>query len=193
MSGIQRFAIIRSRQGHEVKLLLHLSIASILFLTAVSAMAHTGVSLSGGIGVPRGYMDMMGAVSTGYRFGPVWRVQPDATVSGSFTSKGDGSGGRLTQIALSGYLLARYGVPVQKDKVEGFIAPGFGCHYLISSSSAYSALRATRYDIFLIKSHVFAGFDIGFARNLTATLAVRTTFPSDIVFDVFYLTISRWF
>jgi hypothetical protein len=176
-----------------VKLLLRLSIASIFFLTAVTAMARTGMSLSGGIGVPRGYMDVMGTLSSGYRFDPVWRVQPDGSISVSFTAKGDGSGGRLTQIALSGYLLARYSVPVQKDRVEGFIAPGFGCHYLMSSSSAYSTLRSTRYDIFLIKSHIFAGIDFGFASNLTATVAVRTTFPSDIVFDVFYLTIRRWF
>lgn len=163
-------------------------ILAISFLVPlVNTGAQTEMGLIGSLGIPRGFMDF--SVNGGWyaRMNLSFPVDPELMLTESFSTKGDGGGGRLSMNVVSCYLLGRYTMPPPVHNLSPFIAVGAGIHFMYSFSSKESALGDTSKTILLSKAQMFFGLDFDLTSKLFLTGQGRLTYPSDIILDSGYL------
>jgi hypothetical protein len=141
----------------------------------------------GNAGIPDGFMD--------FSINSVWVVtgnvsfpiQPQLMAHHSFTTKKDsGSGGRLSILTQSGYLLGRFNLPTPVEKALPYIAAGGAIHHLISFASTKSAFGYDVKHLVSLKGHFILGMDITITPTLFLAAWARTTFPADILLDSGY-------
>jgi len=153
----------------------------------VNTGAQAEMGFIGSLGIPRGYMDF--SINGGWfaRMNLSFPVDPELMLTESFSTKGDGGGGRLSMNVFSWYLLARYSLPSLMPKLSPFVAAGPGIHFMYSFSSDESALGKRSKTILLSKAHLFFGVDVDLTPRLFLTGQGRLTYPSDIILDSGYL------
>jgi len=141
----------------------------------------------GNVGIPGGVMD--------FSINSVWMmtgnvsfpIQPQLMVHHSFATRNDpGSGGRLSVLIQSGYLLGRLNLPTPVEKALPYIAAGGAFHHLISFASPNSAFGNHVKHLIVVKSHFLLGVDVTLTPTLFLSAWGRTTFPSDIILDSGY-------
>jgi hypothetical protein len=180
--------LINREQGKAMKQAMTGLILAISFLVPlVNTGAKAEMGFIGSIGIPRGYMDLSVNGSWFTKMNLSFPVVPELMLTESFSTKGDGGGGRLSMNVLSGYLLGRYTIVSPEHKFSPFVAVGPGVHFMYSFSSKGSALGDTSKAILLGKAHLFFGFDFDLTSKWFFTAQARLTYPSDIILDSGYL------
>ena len=160
---------------------------TIVFLLPLgNAYAQSEKGFVGSLGLLGGYMDLSANVAFYARAEIPFPIDPELIVAESFSTKGDGGGGRLSMNELSWYLLGRYTITTSMPKLSPFLAAGAGMHFIYSFSSDKSALGDTSKAILLSKAHLFLGLDLNLGTNVFLTGQGRLTYPSDIILDSGY-------
>ncbi len=164
-----------------------LILAILVLLPFGNTHAQAEMGVIGSLAVPGGYMDLSVNGAFYARVNVPFPIEPEIILSESFSTKGDGGGGRLSVNVLSGYFLARYSFASPIPKFSPFVAAGAGIHFMYSFSSDESALGDESKSILLSKAHLFFGLDFDLTQKLFLIGQGRLTYPSEIILDSAYL------
>jgi hypothetical protein len=169
------------------QMIVGLILAILVLLPFGNTHAQAEMGITGTLGLPAGYMNLSvnGAFYT--RVDIPFPIHPELMLAESFSTKGDGAGGRLSMNVLSGYLLARYSFASPIPQLSPFAAAGAGIHFMYSFSSDQSALGEKSKSILLSKAHLFFGLDFDLTQKLFLMGQGRLTYPSEIILDSGYL------
>ena len=154
-----------------------------VIMPAVSRAEHGGEL---GLGIPAGYMDFSLDAFGYQRFHIYDSGDLEFQLQGLFSTKGDGYEGRLYTTVGSAYLLGRYVIATYIEDMTPFVAPGAGFHVMYSWATN-SPLRGFDRWTFTTKAHLFYGMEYKLGGRAYLIFQGRMTYPSDILFDSWFL------
>ena len=163
-------------------------------LIAVIAIPYDFIWAKGGLepglGFPAGYMDFSFDASIYQRIPIINRGDIEFRLQGSFATKGDGYKGRLFNIVASSYILGRYVVATYIDDITPYVSPGAGFHFIRSWANKKSPLTGMPQTTLTTKAHIFYGMEYNLSGKNYLVFQGRMTYPSDILFDLWFLGVG---
>jgi len=166
----------------------------LICLIIVNAIPFSDIKANGGVepglGFPAGYMDISFDASVYRRIPVINRGDIEFRLQGSFATKGDGYKGRLFNIVASSYVLGRYVIATYIDDMTPFIAAGAGLHRIRSWANEKSPLHDFPQWTLTAKAHLFYGMEYKLGGNKYLIFQGRMTYPSDILFDLWFLGVG---
>jgi hypothetical protein len=178
--------------------------AIFLFLSLNSGdicQAQVKIDINSGLGIPGGYFKMTGNLSASANFAQKYGITPQLTLHDTYSHKKEKDWlqptwpypeeeirGKIYSNTFSLYALGNKEINLFNSYVKPFISAGIGFH-LIYSWTDYKTHQNNRSKTnYSTKAHGFIGFRFTNGSDIFYLyLMGRATFPSDIVFDSFYL------
>ncbi len=158
----------------------------VLALQISSAAAGIDFKMLGGVGFPGGLFDYSANLTSRFTLRTSFPIEPELNYTMSIATNITGGGsGNLTMFTSGLRLLARYETAVPRvEFVKPFIAVGGGT-YLLQSYASSGVLGNMSKTVVSSKAHVLFGTDIFLSEKSFLSFSGRTTYPSDIVLDLF--------
>ena len=157
-----------------------------LFMVIMPAVSRAEHGATAGLGFPAGYMDYSIDAFFYQRFHVYREGGLGFRLQGLFSTKGDGHKGRLYTTVGSAYLLGRYVIATYIEDMTPFVAPGAGFH-VIYSWATNSPLKGFDRWTLTTKAHLFYGMEYKLGGKAYLIFEGRMTYPSDILFDSWFL------
>lgn len=175
--------LINSKENEKMNYKKYTLVLLILFMLLISS-AKAGVDhrLKFDIGYPAGYMDLMAGFSYELILEIPYVIHPQFIVYNHFllntNNENDvGFGMSMTSI----YLMGRRPIKIIENRLDSYIAAGFGSHFIYSISDEESPLE-NKFTI-TSKGHVLFGLNLYLSEHWYFRSEGRVTYPSDIIWD----------
>jgi hypothetical protein len=171
----------------------------LLFVATIPhiSLAQTDYDLLFSYGHPAGFLDYTANVSFSAKFPERYHVTPTIMLQESFSSKkeddkyGDESSnnydGHIFYNDITVYVLGLKQKRILNTFLYPYIAGGCGLHLIRSWTTKAANLSNRHHTTLSTKLHAFAGIEIRSKAQFFIFAQGRATFPSDRVFDSFYV------
>jgi hypothetical protein len=172
--------------------------AILLFIAALPrvCLAQTDYDLFFSYGHPAGFLDYTANISLSAKFPERYHITPTFMLQESFSSKNENKYGEDSINSYDGQIfyndITVYALGLKQKRILNtclypYIAGGCGLHLIRSWTSKAANFSNRDHTTLSTKLHAFAGIEIRSRAQVYIFAQGRATFPSDKVFDSFYI------